>query len=133
MLSWVLRAARASGIADRLVVATSTQTADDPVAALAETEDARVVRGGVTDVLARFVTTLDEVGDQAVVRLTADCPLLDPDVIALAARTFELAGVDYLSTVLQRSLPRGVGRRGGLCDGPAHGGPGGGRGTTAAT
>ena len=108
VLSWVLRAARESGVAGPLVVATTSQPADDDVATLAREEGAGVVRGPVEDVLTRFLLVLDEVGDQPVVRLTADCPLLDPALVALAVRVFETSGADYVSTVLQRTLPRGL-------------------------
>ena len=109
VLSWVIRAAEQSGVVDEVVVATTTEPADDPVVEEAERHGARVARGSVDDVLGRFLAALDGyAGDTAVVRLTADCPLLDPAVIALAVQTFTVADVDYVSTTLQRSLPRGL-------------------------
>ena len=88
VLGWVVRAAQAaqaSGALDRVVVATSSEPADDPVAELAARLGADVVRGSEQDVLGRFLVALDAFPDEpadAVVRLTADCPLLDPDLIA---------------------------------------------------
>src|SRR4051794_32557525 len=82
VLGWVLRSAAASGALDRILVATTTKPADDPVAELAEQLGADVVRGPEDDVLARFVLALDDSPAEpadAVVRLTADCPLLDPE------------------------------------------------------
>lgn len=108
VLSWVIRAARASGATDAIVVATSSDASDDPVAELAEGEGAEVVRGSATDVLQRFAMAVDRFEADAVVRLTADCPLLDPVVIRMTARAFDGEGVDYLSTVTPRSLPRGL-------------------------
>lgn len=109
VLSWVARAARASGTADPLVVATSLRDGDDAVAAWAAAEGLPCVRGDETDVLSRFLLALAGVPDDAtVVRLTADCPLLDPSVIAMAVSAFEAGDVDYLSTVTPRSLPTGL-------------------------
>lgn len=112
VLGWVVRAAQASGVLDRVVVATSATAADDPVAQAAQRLGADVVRGPETDVLNRFLLALDAFpGDQpdAVVRLTADCPLLDPALIALVVRTWlGDPSWDYVSTTLVRTLPRGL-------------------------
>lgn len=110
VLGWTVRAAQASGVLDEVVVATSVLPEDDIVAALGLDLGATVVRGSQDDVLARFLVVLDERAPDVVVRLTADCPLLDPALIRLAVRTFLAAdgSLDYLSTVLDRSLPRGL-------------------------
>jgi spore coat polysaccharide biosynthesis protein SpsF len=43
-----------------------------------------------------------------IMRFTADCPLLDSRLVAMAWRVFEAAGVDYLTTSITRTLPRGL-------------------------
>lgn len=111
VLAWVVRAARMSGVGDRLVVATSVDPGDDLVAQWCADNRVTCVRGDLADVLARFLTVLDHCSaadDDTVVRLTADCPLLDPEVIAMAVAAFEAGRVDYLSTVTPRSLPTGL-------------------------
>ena len=110
VLGWVVRAAHESGVLDEVVVATSTSPADDKVANLAHTLGASVVRGPEHDVLTRFLAVLDGRAPTCIVRLTADCPMLDPALIRLAVRTFLAAdgAFDYLSTVLERSLPHGL-------------------------
>ena len=50
----------------------------------------------------------DRHDDETIVRLTADCPLLDPKVVAMTVAAFEAGDVDYLSTIRPRSLPRGL-------------------------
>jgi spore coat polysaccharide biosynthesis protein SpsF len=90
VLDRVVRAAQDSGVLDDLVVATTTET---------------------RDVLTRFLGVLDERADEsdAVLRFTADCPLLDPEVIMLAANVFAATpDLDYLSTSIARTLPRGL-------------------------
>jgi spore coat polysaccharide biosynthesis protein SpsF len=109
VLDWVVRAARASTMVDQVIVATSTLAGDDVVADLAESLGAPVVRGSEDDVLSRFVAALDAHPADALVRLTADCPLLDPTLIdAVAGAWVAAPTLDYVSTVLVRSLPRGM-------------------------
>jgi len=109
VLEWVVRAARAATQIDQVIVATSTLAGDDPVADLAASLGVAVVRGSEDDVLSRFVAALDAHPADAVVRLTADCPLLDPTLIdAVAGAWAASPGHDYVSTVLVRCLPRGM-------------------------
>ena len=110
VLSWVLRAVRESRCADDVVVATSTLPEDDAVAALAEAEGAAVVRGPVDDVLDRYLLALDAHPADAVLRLTADCPLLDPALLRAVVGAWQAAPAehDYVATTLQRTLPRGL-------------------------
>lgn len=109
MLEWVVRAARAATQVDEVIVATSTVPGDDVVADLATSLGAQVVRGSEDDVLSRFIVALDAHPADAVVRLTADCPLLDPALIdAVSGAWAAAATLDYVSTVLVRSLPRGM-------------------------
>jgi spore coat polysaccharide biosynthesis protein SpsF len=108
VLSWVISAARESGVISKVVVATSTDSSDDPIVKACEQDDAPVVRGPLEDVLSRFVLVLDEYAPRAVVRLTADCPLLDPALIRMVVGAFDETTLDYLSTTLNRSLPRGL-------------------------
>ncbi|MBM3673077.1 MAG: hypothetical protein FJW86_12985 [Actinobacteria bacterium] len=109
VLSWVLRAALVSEVFDDLVVATSTRGDDDAVASLASIEGARCVRGPLDDVLTRFLMALEGVDVATVARFTADCPLLDPDIIKMAVQAFNPDEMDYLgTTVPPRTLPRGL-------------------------
>lgn len=109
VLAWVVRAAKASTQVDDVVVATSTAPGDDAVAQLAASLDVAVIRGSEDDVLSRYILALSESKADAVVRLTADCPLLDPWLIDQAVRLWRSdPSLDYVSTTLVRSLPRGL-------------------------
>src|SRR5450631_4440399 len=108
-LEWVVRAAQSATQVDTVIVATSTLPGDDLVADLAESLGVPVVRGSEDDVLPRFVAALDAHPADAVIRLTADCPLLDPTLIDAVAGAWAAApSHDYVSTVLVRCLPRGL-------------------------
>ncbi|MEU0567742.1 glycosyltransferase family protein [Nonomuraea sp. NPDC005983] len=109
VLAWVVRAVRQAGAVDDLVVATTTLAADDAVAAECRKLETPCHRGPVDDVLTRFMQALGGHSGDAVMRFTADCPLLDPAVIREAALVYRaVPGLDYLSTGLARTLPRGL-------------------------
>lgn len=107
VLEWVVRAARAAAVGD-VVVATSTVPTDDGVARWAAGAGVDLVRGPEDDVLSRFLLAIEGLpASRTVVRLTADCPLHDPALIRQAVAAFESGEADYLSNVLDGTLPRG--------------------------
>ncbi len=111
VLAWVVTAAYESGVCDEVVVATTTDPADDAVAALATELGATVARGPVDDVLTRYLFAVDAAGavsGDGIVRLTADCPLLDPRVIALCAQAFDPHLVDYVTTDHEHTVAHGL-------------------------
>jgi spore coat polysaccharide biosynthesis protein SpsF len=109
VLEWVVRAAQKANQIDTVIVATSSLAGDDPVADLARSLGVPVVRGSEDDVLSRFVAALAAHPADAIVRLTADCPLLDPALIDAVAGAWVASPThDYVSTVLVRCLPRGM-------------------------
>jgi len=108
VLSWVLRRAQASAVED-VVVATTVNVADDPLVAIAEREGARWFRGDERDVLGRYVQAAREARADAVVRLTADCPMLDAVVIDLVIEALhEPPAADYSANVIERTFPQGL-------------------------
>ncbi|MBS0409318.1 MAG: glycosyltransferase family protein [Proteobacteria bacterium] len=103
------RVSRARRI-DRLVVATSVDPSDDPLAEAVRREGVPVFRGDLADVQARFIGALDQYGPaDHVVRLTGDCPLADPQVIDATIDKVVAAGADYGSnTPPHRTYPKGL-------------------------
>jgi spore coat polysaccharide biosynthesis protein SpsF len=67
-----------------------------------------VVRGSESDVLSRYIDTARAHEADAVVRLTSDCPLLDPDESSRVVEAFLEQEPDYASNVMERRLPRGL-------------------------
>lgn len=92
-----------------LVVATTTNATDEPIAALARSRGIAAYRGSETDVLSRFAGAAVENELDAVVRVTSDCPLIDPELISEGVRRYiELDDPSaYVSNVLERTYPRG--------------------------
>jgi spore coat polysaccharide biosynthesis protein SpsF len=104
LLALVLeRVGRAAGI-DEIAVATSTLAADDPVAELARELGVRVIRGSEQDVLDRYATAAAELEAGLVVRITADCPLVDPGLIERLIALRADDGLDY-AAVLTGAVP----------------------------
>lgn len=109
MLTRVMRRARRAGTLDEVVVATSTLPEDDAIVALAGAEGWPVQRGSDSDLLDRYLGAARAQNADVVVRITGDCPLIDPGVIDRTVQAFRAADVDYASNVLEpRTYPRGL-------------------------
>jgi spore coat polysaccharide biosynthesis protein SpsF len=108
MVRQIERIARSHRI-DRIVVATSNNPGDDIVEKTARREGIGVHRGPLDDVLARFLGTLDAFPADHVVRLTADCPFADAQLIDETIDTLLETGADYASnTPPHRTFPKGL-------------------------
>ena len=106
ILGHVVSRARRAALVSKVVVATTTQPLDDPLAALARRLGVGVFRGDEQDVLGRFAGALAQAGlTEAVVRLTADNPALDPVFLDAAVAHHLAAGADYTHT---SGLPLGT-------------------------
>src|ERR1700681_3678960 len=108
VLAWVVRAARAALGVDDVWVATSTSAADDAVADWCRSNGVAVHRGSDTDGPQRYRGATTASGAEVVIRITADCPLLDPAVIAQTIRLRSMTGVDYASNVDPPTWPDGL-------------------------
>lgn len=93
---------------DRLVLATSVDPSDDPLAELVQCHDIPVHRGPLDDVLARFMGAAQPHRPDWVVRLTGDCPLTDPEVIDQVIEETLAAGADYGSNTMAPTYPDGL-------------------------
>ena len=81
MISWVFERVRRSGWVDDVVLATTTDHSDDPVAAYCHSIGYAHTRGSLGDVLDRYYQTALSHQAEIIVRVTGDCPLIDPDLI----------------------------------------------------
>lgn len=107
MLARVIGRLRACTTVDRIVVATTTAADDREVVAEAERLKVGVHCGPEHDVLARYLGAARASGADVVVRVTADCPLLDPDVVGRVIAALH-RDVDYASNTHERTFPRGL-------------------------
>lgn len=93
---------------DAIVVATTTGHRDDAVHALARDLGVDGFRGDETDVLGRFAGAARAARADIVVRVTGDCPLLDPSVVGRVIAERANSGADYASNTLRRGYPIGM-------------------------
>lgn len=93
---------------DRLMLATSTEASDDPIVALCGSLAVDCFRGSLEDVLDRLYQAARRHDPDAVVRLTGDCPLVDPAVIDRLIELHLRGHYDYTSNTLTRSYPDGL-------------------------
>ena len=111
MICHVVERVSRIGPVDQVVVATTSHSRDDELAALvSDLADTEVFRGSEEDVLLRYVGAAEAMEADVVVRVTADCPLLCPSVSTRVVNEFltGLGALDYVSNALRRTYPRGL-------------------------
>ena len=108
MLARVVARVRRARRVDEVLVATTTETPDEALAALCAERGWLCFRGNETDVLDRYYRAASGRGAEVVVRITSDCPLIDPAVIDAAIEGRELQQADYCANVVRRTYPRGL-------------------------
>lgn len=108
MLLQVVERVSRSKLICKVVVATSENAADDPIAALCRKEGISCFRGSEEDVLDRYYNAAKEHLADVVVRITADCPLIDPAVIDKVVSRFLENDFDYVSNTIRYTYPDGL-------------------------
>lgn len=111
MLERVVSRVRMTASADEVVIATSTERSDDVLVGICDRRNWAVYRGNHLDVLDRYYRTATAFDADFVIRVSADCPLIDPDITDRVARSvIDSDGqIDYAANMLPpRTFPRGV-------------------------
>ena len=95
---------------DRVVLATTTESADDALVGLAEEWSIGCYRGSVDDLVERLLGAAEHFGADVLVRIWGDCPFADPEVIDRAVETLLSNDLDYVSNTVpgQRTYPGGL-------------------------
>ena len=93
---------------DQIVLATSTDERNNPLVEHVRKLGYTCVRGSENDVLDRYLVAARHAQADVVVRITGDCPLIDPALIDKAIAQFKAEGVDYLSNAAPASYPDGL-------------------------
>lgn len=105
----ILRVKRAS-LLDKIVVATTDKKQDDPIALIAKKSGVEIFRGNENDVLDRYYRAAIKFKAETIVRLTGDCPLLDPKIIDKVIKYYfdNREKFDYVSNVRPGTYPDGM-------------------------
>lgn len=107
LLCWLLEGLRQCAEAQLIVLATSTEPTDDPVALFCAQEGIPCFRGSLNDVAGRIATAAKAHNLDALVRVCGDSPLLDPSLVDAAIARYRLGGVELVTNVAQRTYPKG--------------------------
>lgn len=110
LLSYLLERVHQVTTPHQLIIATTIDPQSDPIEKLAKEEKILFFRGSEENVLDRYYQTSLLYPAEIIVRLTSDCPLIDPAIIDQALASFQNLNksVDYLSNTLKRTFPRGM-------------------------
>ena len=96
--------------ADQIVIATTVNETDNQIVSLCKKLDTLYYRGSEEDVLGRYYEAAVEYGGEVIIRITSDCPVIDPEVVdyLISFFTNNIGKYDYVSNTLERSYPRGM-------------------------
>jgi spore coat polysaccharide biosynthesis protein SpsF len=111
MLERVVTRTHRAKLLDGVVVATTTELADNDIESLCQRQNWPCFRGSKDDCLDRYFQAASKHDAETVVRITADCPLIDPQLVDRVVQEFidRQPQVDYASNVFpSRTFPRGL-------------------------
>ncbi len=108
VLGRVVHRLRRATLVDEIVVATTNSAADDAITRECEWLDVVSFRGSENDVLDRYYQAAHACAAEVIVRVTSDCPVIDPELVDETIRVFHDRDGDYASNVFPRTYPRGL-------------------------
>lgn len=92
---------------DKIIIATTTDPEDDTIAGLCKSWNVAVSRGQINDVLDRYYQAVFPFKPKWVVRVTSDCPLIDPELVDAVVKFAKVNEADYASNILLERFPDG--------------------------
>lgn len=108
MLWHVVNRLKHSELIDNIIIATSRNSRDDAVEKFCRSNKIKFFRGSEKDVLDRYYRTAGFYKINSIVRITADCPLIDPVVADKVISKFMKSRCDLASNAINRTYPRGL-------------------------
>jgi spore coat polysaccharide biosynthesis protein SpsF len=112
MLAWVVKRARKAKLINEIVVATTIEESDDDIEKFCQANNVLCFRGSSADVLDRYFQAAKQYHADVIVRLTADCPLIDPglidNTIAALLGSFADFAANRLPPPFKRTYPIGL-------------------------
>ena len=107
-LDFVINQLSFSALLDKIVIATTNLEQDDIIEKNAKTLGIDCFRGSSDDVLDRYYHCAKKFQINTIVRITSDCPLIDPQIVDQVIRKYQYEDYDYVTNTLIRSYPIGT-------------------------
>ena len=108
LLYYVINQLRYCSKVKNLVIATTTNQEDDEIEKFADNNSVNVFRGKDKDVLDRYFQCAKKYSFSTIVRITADCPLIDPQIVDKVIEQFFSGNYDFATNTLMRTFPIGT-------------------------
>ena len=110
LLDYLIERLKQARELDDTVILTSKEVSDDPIVRFCDEKMVPCFRGSEEDVLDRYYQAALSRKPDGIVRITADCPLIDPAIVDQVVKTFRenTPTFDYVSNSLERTFPRGL-------------------------
>ena len=108
VLGRVVQRLRRAALIDGVVVATTDRPSDAAIIRECNGLQVACLRGSENDILDRYRQAAKWFGAEVIVRITSDCPLIDPELVDATIQAFFSQPCDYASNALERTYPRGL-------------------------
>jgi glutamate-1-semialdehyde 2,1-aminomutase len=108
MIGLLLQRLSAANRVDQIVLATSEDPRDEPLALYVIGLGYTVYRGSENDVLDRYFSAAKQTSADVIVRITGDCPLIDAELVDAVIAGFVESGADYASNIVPPTYPDGL-------------------------
>ena len=108
MLCYLINRLQYSRLLDKIVIATTDKASDKKILELAKESSIDSYAGSEDDVLDRYYKAAKKYDAEVVVRITADCPLIDPYIVDKVIQRFLMGDCDYATNALIRTYPDGL-------------------------
>ena len=107
MIIYTLNRLKKAKYIDEIVLATTVEITDEPLVNIVKKEGYKVFRGDENNVLKRFVDTYKKYGGDIIIRVTGDCPLIDPIIVDNVIAYFMANNYDYVRLDVPETFIRG--------------------------
>jgi len=107
LLYFLIKRLKLVNTPNKLIIATTTSKKDDPIVEFAKNHNIDYYRGSEDDVLDRYYQTALKFDGEIIVRITADCPLMDPELVDMGIELLISRNFDYVSDNHPETYPDG--------------------------
>jgi len=108
LLEFQIERIKRSRLVSEIIIATTNKDYDDPIEKIGNKLSIKVIRGDEFDVLSRFHLASQEAIEEILVRITGDCPFVDPTLLDEMINSYMIENIDYLSNGSPPTYPDGL-------------------------